>query len=100
MIIYKYKGQSLLSYCKENKIPYGQVRNKLIEGMPMEEAIKYAIEHKGKKSAPRVMINGVGLITYIETNYKHPVKAFMAYNRLKFLGYSIDEILENIERFK
>jgi hypothetical protein len=100
MIIYKYKGQSLLSYCKENKIPYGQVRNKLIEGVPMEEAIKYAIEHKGKKSAPRVMINGVGLITYIENNYKHPVKAFMAYNRLKFLGYSQEEILEYIERFK
>lgn len=100
MIIYKYKGQSLLSYCQENKIPYGQVRNKLIEGMPMEEAIKYALEHKGIKSAPRITINGVGLITYIETNYKHPVKAFMAYTRLKFLGYSQDEILENIERFK
>jgi hypothetical protein len=100
MIIYKYKGQSLLKYCQEHKIPYGLTRKKIVEGMSIEEALSYAQENKGIKSRSKTTINGVGLITYLETNYKQPVRAFMAYTRLKFLGYSLEEILENIERFR
>lgn len=100
MIIYKYKGKSLLKYCQEHKIPYGLTRTKIVEGMSIEEALSYAQANKGRKSSSKTIINGVGLIIYLETNYKHPVKAFMAYTRLKFLGYSLEEILENIERFK
>ena len=100
MIIYKYKGQSLFKYCQEHKIPYGLTRTKIVEGMSIEEALSYAQENKGRKYRSKTTINGVGLITYLETNYKHPVKAFMAYTRLKYMGYSLDEILENIERFK
>lgn len=100
MIIYKYKGQSLLKYCQEHKIPYGLTRTKIVEGMSIEEALSYAQANKGRKSRSKTTINGVGVITYLETNYKHPVRAFMAYTRLKFLGYSLEEILENIERFK
>lgn len=100
MIIYKYKGQSLLKYCQEHKIPYGLTRTKIVEGMTIEEALSYAQENKGRKSRSKTTINGVGVITYLETNYKHAIRAFMAYTRLKFLGYSIEEILENIERFK
>lgn len=100
MIIYKYKGQSLLKYCQEHKIPYGLTRTKIVDGMTVEDALSYAQANKGRKSRSKTTINGVGLITYLETNYKHPVRAFMAYNRLRFLGYTIDEILENIEKFK
>ena len=100
MIIYKHKGQSLLKYCQEHKIPYGLTRTKILEGMSIEEALNYAQANKGRKSRSKTTINGVELITYLETNYKHPIKAFTAYSRLKYMGYSLEEILENIERFK
>lgn len=40
VVKYKYNGQSLASYCRQNKISYDSVRSKIKSGMPIDQAIQ------------------------------------------------------------
>lgn len=98
--LYRYKGIPLTQYCRDTGLPYNSVYNKIMDGMAIEEAVEYAIKNKGKKSHCKLQINGVGLVEYLEKNYKRPISAYLRYAKLKCEGYNIEEIMKHIERFK
>lgn len=98
--LYRYKGIPLTQYCRKIGLPYNSVYNKIMDGMDVEEAVECALKNKGNKSHCKIQINGIGLIEYLETNYKRPISAYLRYAKLKCEGYSIEEIMKHIERFK
>jgi lambda repressor-like predicted transcriptional regulator len=42
VVKYKYKGQSVASYCRENKLSYSFIYSKIRKGMPIEDVIELA----------------------------------------------------------
>ena len=98
--LYKYKGKPLTQYCIETGLPYSSVYNKIMDGFNIEDAIEEAIKNRGKKSHCTIQINGVGLVEYLEKNYKRPISAYIRYIKLRCEGYDADYILQHIERFK
>ena len=98
--LYKYKGKPLTQYCREIGLPYSSVYNKIMNGFNIEDAIEEAIKNRGKKSHCTIQINGVGLVEYLEKNYKRPISAYIRYIKLRCEGYDADYILQHIERFK
>jgi hypothetical protein len=71
-----------------------------MNGFNIEDAIEEAIKNRGKKSHCTIQINGVGLVEYLEKNYKRPISAYIRYIKLRCEGYDADYILQHIERFK
>ena len=98
--LYKYKGKPLTQYCRETGLPYSSVYNNIMNGFNIEDAIEEAIKNRGKKSHCTIQINGVGLVEYLEKNYKRPISAYIRYAKLKCEGYNTEEIMKHIERFK
>ena len=98
--LYRYKGIPLTQYCRDIGLPYNSVYNKIMNGFNIEDAIEEAIKNRGKKSHCTIQINGVGLVEYLEKNYKRPISAYIRYIKLRCEGYDADYILQHIERFK
>lgn len=97
---YEYKGLSLTQYCKQNGICYHSAYRRIIDGLSIEDAIRYAIQAKNNYSHRSSIINGMSTIEYFETNYKHPITAYLRYSKLKSQGYEMNEILKRLEKYK
>ena len=99
---YKYEvnGIALTDYCKQIGISYNTVYNKMLDGLSIEDAVKHAHKVKDHFSHRRSKVNGTSIIEFFETNYKHPITAYLRYSRLKTQGYSREEIFNKIKKYK
>lgn len=99
---YKYEinGIALTDYCKEAGISYNTVYGKILDGLSIEDAIKHAQKVKNNRRHYKNYMDGTTIINYFETNYKHPVTAYLRYCKLKYEGHNHAEIMNKLEKYK
>ena len=62
-------GKPLLQWCRENKLHYGTVLQRVYKGCSVDEAIEIALERKGRKdNNVKYFMNGKSLYRYCKEN--------------------------------
>ena len=98
--IYEYNGKPLTEYCREEGISYSSAYRKILDGLTIEEAVEHAHKARNNYSHRKSRMDGISVIEFFETNYKRPITAYLRYSKLKSEGYSKEEILQKLEKFK
>lgn len=88
-------GQSLMKYCKANKIPYCCIWERVsLKGMNPEEAIKDYLAKKGQPRTCRFWWKGITFRQYCKQN-KLPYQSII--DTMRMLDLSLEEVMKTYE---
>jgi hypothetical protein len=91
-------GQSLMKYCKANKIPYCCIWERVsLKGMKPDEALRDYLAKKGKPHNCRLYWKGLTFRTYCK-RYKLPYQYIV--DQMRYMDLTIEEIMTKYERIK
>lgn len=92
MVCFVYKGKNLNQICKEKNICYGTVFYGVERGMSLEEAIKNAINRKGKKdNNGKIYIKGLCLKEFCRKHNISYGNAYFWFKRKEYYKLGIKE---------
>lgn len=91
-------GQTLMKYCKANKIPYCCIWERVsLKGMNPDEAIKDYFAKKGQPKNCYLFWKGITLRKYCKI-HKLPYQYIV--DQMRYMDLTIEEIMTKYERIK